>query len=78
MCRRWNRRRARRIALHEDSTTALFILDALGPLTNETLAAAADDLLTLLRRPPQGPPRRPPATASRLRGRVSDGGSTLV
>jgi DNA/RNA-binding domain of Phe-tRNA-synthetase-like protein len=43
-CRRWNWRQARRTQLSEDTTTALFILDALGPMTGEALHAAADDL----------------------------------
>lgn len=44
-CRRWNWRQARRTALTEDTTAALFILDALDPLSDEALAAAADDLV---------------------------------
>ncbi|MCU1435995.1 MAG: hypothetical protein JWR71_2720 [Pseudarthrobacter sp.] len=43
-CRRWNWRQGRRTQLREDTTTALFILDALQPMTNEALGAAADDL----------------------------------
>src|SRR5450631_3914592 len=43
-CRRWNWRQARRTQLRDDTTTALFILDALDPLTDEALDAAADDL----------------------------------
>jgi DNA/RNA-binding domain of Phe-tRNA-synthetase-like protein len=43
-CRRWNWRQTRRTQLSEDTTTALFILDALGPMTGEALHAAADDL----------------------------------
>jgi DNA/RNA-binding domain of Phe-tRNA-synthetase-like protein len=43
-CRRWNWRQARRTQLREDTTTALFILDALDPMTDEELHAAADDL----------------------------------
>jgi len=49
-CRRWNWRQARRTQLREDTTTALFILDALGPVTGEALSAAADDLVTRLAR----------------------------
>jgi len=49
-CRRWNWRQARRTQLREDTTTALFILDALDPLTDDALAAAADDLLAHLAR----------------------------
>jgi Uncharacterized conserved protein len=58
-CRRWNWRQARRTQLREDTSTALFILDALDPVTGEALHAAADDL------PPAWPgsdrrPGRPP------------------
>ena len=49
-CRRWNWRQARRTRLREDTTAALFILDALGPITGEALAAAADDLIAQLTR----------------------------
>ena len=47
-CRRWNWRQARRTQLREDTTAALFILDALGPITDQALHAAADDLATHL------------------------------
>lgn len=47
-CRRWNWRQGRRTALTEDTTTALFILDALAPMTDEALHAAAEDLATRL------------------------------
>jgi len=50
-CRRWNWRQARRTQLREDTTTALFILDALDPMTSEALTAAADDLLAHLATP---------------------------
>ena len=43
-CRRWNWRQARRTQLRDDTTTALFILDALDPVTDVQLQAAADDL----------------------------------
>jgi DNA/RNA-binding domain of Phe-tRNA-synthetase-like protein len=49
-CRRWNWRQARRTQLRQDTTAALFILDALDPLTGEALHAAADDLATRLAR----------------------------
>jgi len=57
-CRRWNWRQARRTQLREDTTTALFILDALDPVTGEALHAAADDLTARLARlgPQSGPP----------------------
>jgi|HubBroStandDraft_3_1064219.scaffolds.fasta_scaffold104526_2 DNA/RNA-binding domain of Phe-tRNA-synthetase-like protein len=47
-CRRWNWRQARRTQLREDTTAALFILDALDPVTGEVLHAAADDLTARL------------------------------
>jgi DNA/RNA-binding domain of Phe-tRNA-synthetase-like protein len=43
-CRRWNWRQGRRTQLRDDTTSALFILDALDPVTDEALTAAADDL----------------------------------
>ena len=43
-CRRWNWRQARRTQLHDGTTAALFILDALAPLSDDALVAAADDL----------------------------------
>jgi DNA/RNA-binding domain of Phe-tRNA-synthetase-like protein len=49
-CRRWNWRQARRTQLSDDTTTALFILDALNPVTDEALHAAADDLAARLAR----------------------------
>ena len=49
-CRRWNWRQARRTQLRDDTTTALFILDALNPMTDEALHAAADDLAAHLAR----------------------------
>ena len=49
-CRRWNWRQARRTQLRENTTTALFILDALHPVAGQALHAAADDLLARLDR----------------------------
>src|SRR5580700_3497249 len=49
-CRRWNWRQARRTQLREDTSTALFILDALDPVTDQELHAAADDLAAQLAR----------------------------
>jgi DNA/RNA-binding domain of Phe-tRNA-synthetase-like protein len=43
-CRRWNWRQARRTGLTDETTTALFILDALAPMTDEALVDAADAL----------------------------------
>ncbi len=48
-CRRWNWRQARRTQLTDDTTTALFILDALDPMTDEPLQAATEDLVGHLR-----------------------------
>jgi DNA/RNA-binding domain of Phe-tRNA-synthetase-like protein len=53
-CRRWNWRQARRTQLGEDTSTALFILDALSPVTDGALHAAADDLLAHLTRAGSG------------------------
>jgi DNA/RNA-binding domain of Phe-tRNA-synthetase-like protein len=49
-CRRWNWRQARRTQLTEGTNAALFILDALDPVTDQDLEAAADDLLAHLSR----------------------------
>jgi DNA/RNA-binding domain of Phe-tRNA-synthetase-like protein len=49
-CRRWNWRQARRTQLSDHTTTALFILDALDPMTGADLHAAADDLVAHLSR----------------------------
>jgi DNA/RNA-binding domain of Phe-tRNA-synthetase-like protein len=43
-CRRWNWRQGRRTQLTDETKTALFILDALSPMTDEQLDAAADEL----------------------------------
>jgi DNA/RNA-binding domain of Phe-tRNA-synthetase-like protein len=45
-CRRWNWRQTTRTQLRQDTTAALFILDALDPLPEDALHAAADDLLS--------------------------------
>ena len=47
-CRRWNWRQARRTQLSDETTSALFILDALDPMSDEALHAAAEDLITHL------------------------------
>lgn len=49
-CRRWNWRQARRTALGDATTAALFILDALDPLTDQALTTIADDLIAHLAR----------------------------
>jgi DNA/RNA-binding domain of Phe-tRNA-synthetase-like protein len=47
-CRRWNWRQTTRTQLRDDTTAAIFILDALDPLTDNALRVAADDLVTHL------------------------------
>lgn len=49
-CRRWNWRQGRRTQLNRDTTTALFIFDALEPFTDAALRSATDDLVTHLAR----------------------------
>lgn len=49
-CRRWNWRQARRTQLTDETTAALFILDALAPMSPEALTAAADQLADHLTR----------------------------
>ncbi|MFN8192800.1 MAG: phenylalanine--tRNA ligase beta subunit-related protein [Nocardioidaceae bacterium] len=49
-CRRWNWRQARRTQLTDDTAAALFILDALDPMTDAELASATDELVEHLRR----------------------------
>lgn len=49
-CRRWNWRQGRRTQLRDSTTCALFIFDALAPVTDEALHAAADDLADQLTR----------------------------
>ena len=48
-CRRWNWRQCRRTQLTDGTSSALFILDALDPTTDDELTAAADELTTHLR-----------------------------
>ena len=48
-CRRWNWRQGRRTQLTPATTAALFILDALAPMTGEQLTAAGDELVEHLR-----------------------------
>lgn len=47
-CRRWNWRQGRRTSLSTDTRTALFILDALAPVSDEALHAAGDALVEAL------------------------------
>lgn len=49
-CRRWNWRQGRRTHLRDDTTTAVFILDALAPMGDASLRAATDDLVAHLSR----------------------------
>lgn len=44
-CRRWNWRQCRRTQLTDDTTSALFILDALEPLSDDALEATANALI---------------------------------
>jgi DNA/RNA-binding domain of Phe-tRNA-synthetase-like protein len=44
-CRRWNWRQARRTQLRDDTTAALFIIDALDPMTDLELDTVADVLI---------------------------------
>ncbi len=60
-CRRWNWRQAHRTQLTPETSTALFILDALDPMTDQALNAAAEDLLAHL-----APPRTPLTVARRM------------
>ena len=47
-CRRWNWRQGRRTQLTDDTTIALFILDALHPFSDDALRSAVDDLVAKL------------------------------
>jgi DNA/RNA-binding domain of Phe-tRNA-synthetase-like protein len=47
-CRRWNWRQGRRTRLREDTTSALFIFDALEPMADDALHAAVQDLIDRL------------------------------
>ncbi|KAJ5091353.1 Phenylalanyl-tRNA synthetase [Penicillium alfredii] len=49
-CRRWNWRQGPRTALTDETTRVLFILDALAPLSDESLVQAADELVSALKR----------------------------
>lgn len=48
-CRRWNWRQGRRTGLTDGTTTAVFILDALDPMSDDALQDAADQLAMALR-----------------------------
>jgi len=47
-CRRWNWRQGRRTALTDTTTAALFILDALGSMSDAALESAGSDLVAHL------------------------------
>ena len=47
-CRRWNWRQGKRTQLTDDSTSVLFILDALDPILNDQLIAIGDELIAAL------------------------------
>jgi len=47
-CRRWNWRQCSRTSLTDETTTAVFILDALDPMNDDELAAATDALADAL------------------------------
>ena len=49
-CRRWNWRQGPRTQLTDDTSSALFILDALDPMSDDALRAAAEDLVAQLER----------------------------
>ncbi|KAL7917760.1 Phenylalanyl-tRNA synthetase [Trichoderma austrokoningii] len=48
-CRRWNWRQGPRTALSDATTNVLIIFDVLGPLTDEALFAAAEELASTLK-----------------------------
>lgn len=49
-CRRWNWRQGPRTALTGETTSALFILDVLEPMTDEMVQTAADELVEALQK----------------------------
>ena len=49
-CRRWNWRQARRTQLHDGTTSALFIIDVLDPVTDDEVMVVTDELIGHLRR----------------------------
>jgi DNA/RNA-binding domain of Phe-tRNA-synthetase-like protein len=48
-CRRWNWRQCSRTRLTEDTTTGIFIVDTLAPLSEDGVSAVADALVEALR-----------------------------
>lgn len=53
-CRRWNWRQGPRTALTGETKSALFIMDALDPFTDEMLNAVADELVEALQKSDPG------------------------
>ncbi|KAI4734938.1 B3/B4 tRNA-binding domain-containing protein [Aureobasidium sp. EXF-12298] len=53
-CRNWNWRQCVRTQLKDETTSALFILDALAPVTREKLEVAGEELVQRLREGSQG------------------------
>jgi DNA/RNA-binding domain of Phe-tRNA-synthetase-like protein len=49
-CRRWNWRQGKRTQLTDDSTSALFILDALDPISSDELISIGDELIAALQK----------------------------
>ena len=49
-CRRWNWRQGKRTQLTDDSTSALFILDALDPISSDELNSIGDELIAALQK----------------------------
>ena len=49
-CRRWNWRQTRRTALTDETAAAVFLFDALGPISDEALAAAGDELVLAVKK----------------------------
>lgn len=49
-CRRWNWRQARRTQLHDGTTSALFIIDVLDPVTDYEVTLATEELIGHLHR----------------------------
>lgn len=48
-CRRWNWRQTRRTQLQDTTSSALFIIDVLDPVTDDELTVATDELISHLR-----------------------------
>ena len=48
-CRRWNWRQTRRTQLQDSTSSALFIIDVLDPVTDDELTVATDELISHLR-----------------------------